>query len=1053
MDDVNAIVEAEIVDALSAVLEIDKSEFDPNVPFADFGVDSILAVEIANRLNRVPAIHVRTTDLFSYATVESLAEHILETCGQELAQRLAPRAPAISSRNTGSVAPEPPLPPSSVKPPPVTVRAEESLTAALAAARGAAPKGSLEIAIVGMSGRFPDARDVAEFWRNLESGRSSVKEITRWKEEELFGSGPGVSARSATKRGGLLSDIERFDPLFFNISPREAELMDPQQRLFLEEAWKAVEDAGYSDRELEGSRCGVFVGCGPGDYRSRLKEGGVPAEAYTFTGNSSSILAARISYFLNLKGPSVSVDTACSSSLVAMHLACESLRSGTSEIALVGGVAAMSTPEFFILATQSGMLNAEGECRAFDHRANGFVPGEGVGALILKPLWAARRDGDHIYGVIEAIGVNQDGKTNGITAPSAASQAVLEKEVYERYGIDPATITYVEAHGTGTKLGDPIEVEALTNSFGAFTQKRGYCGIGSVKTNIGHTLTAAGVAGVIKVLLSLKHKRLAPSLHLEKENPLIDFASSPFYVVRQAKPWYVAPGEVRRATVSSFGFSGTNAHVVIREGEEPARGEEPGGWHLVVLSGKTAEALERRRADLLAWLAQEGSQYRLTDIAYTLVVGRSHFSHREAFLVRDVDHLRRSLGAAAEGRAVADHQRHASEESKPRTDASLRSRTSGWMKALPDLPEADQRQHLVSLADLYVKGYDLEWSLLYPAGGVRRIPLPPYPFAESHFWVPVAEEGPAPAPVNGAAHVTVRLTGEEPYLVDHVINGRRMLPAAASLELARAAAQKAGGRPVVGLSHVAWLRPVVVGEGGQDLEIELSPKADGVSFQIVSEAGADPHVQGEITFAGGAVWQADSSAVDLGSLKRRCSDRRDRAECYRIFDASSVSYGPSFRVIQELSSNGREALSRLELPAPAEETPGQVMHPAMLDGALQTVIGLMTAGDAAAPPRTLLPHALAGLEIHRPIPARAYAHAVRREDPTADGRELRFDIRLYDEQGQTVAVLRDLAFRETPRVSDESQGRDDAILQILRAVEEGHLDEVQAVRYLESIHV
>ncbi|MGV7003195.1 type I polyketide synthase, partial [Priestia megaterium] len=373
--------------------------------------------------------------------------------------------------------------------------------------------GGKEIAIVGISGRFPDAKNVKEFWDNLKKGKDSVKEIDRWDMDAFYHPVPQTPGKSYSKWGGFLSDVGMFDPLFFNISPKEAEFMDPQQRLFLEEAWKAIEDAGYSNEELRGKKCGVFVGCLSGDYQKDMEKNNILPETYSFVGNNEAILASRISYLLNLKGPSISINTACSSSLVALHLACESIHNRTSEMALAGGVSIMNTPDSYILTSQAGMLSADGRCRAFDQRANGFVPSEGVGVVMLKSLEAALEDGDHIYGVITGSGINQDGKTNGITAPSAPSQTALEQEVYDRYEINPETISYVETHGTGTKLGDPIEIDALTDGFRKYTTQIQYCAVGSVKTNIGHTLAAAGVAGLIKVLLCMKYQTLVPSIH------------------------------------------------------------------------------------------------------------------------------------------------------------------------------------------------------------------------------------------------------------------------------------------------------------------------------------------------------------------------------------------------------------------------------------------------------------------------------------------------------------------------------------------------------------
>ena len=311
--------------------------------------------------------------------------------------------------------------------------------------------------------------------------------------------------------------------------------MDPQQRLFLQACWHTIENAGYAARSLSGSKCGVFVGCTGGDYHRLSRRHQLSAQG--FTGGANSILAARISYFLNLQGPCVSIDTACSSSLVAIAQACDSLTSGASDLALAGGVYVMVGPEMHIKTSQAGMLSPEGRCFTFDERADGFVPGEGVGVVLLKRLADAERDRDIIHAVIQGWGVNQDGRTNGITAPNPESQTRLEQEVYDKFGIDPANIQLIEAHGTGTKLGDPIEVEGLKNAFKKYTQKKEYCALGSVKSNIGHCLAAAGIAGALKLILALKHKQLPPTINFERLNEHIDLTESPFYVNTRLQEW------------------------------------------------------------------------------------------------------------------------------------------------------------------------------------------------------------------------------------------------------------------------------------------------------------------------------------------------------------------------------------------------------------------------------------------------------------------------------------------------------------------------------------
>ncbi len=607
----------------------------------------------------------------------------------------------------------------------------EAAMALLARAKDLAPEPSApvsrDIAIVGMAGRFGNAPDLDSFWRMLESGDDCLIEMPerRWP-----------AAMGPRRRGGFLPDEDRFDPLFFRISPTEAAMTDPQQRLFLETAYHALEDAGYAERTLSGMRCGVFAGAGAGDYAQRFRDAGLQSNALGLMGNVTSILAARISYFLNLKGPSVALDTACSSSLVAVHLACESLMSGTCDMALAGGVAVISTPQFIGAMTDGGMLSPNDRCAAFDATADGFVCGEGAGVVVLKRLADAERDGDNILGIVRGSGINQDGRTNGITAPSAPSQAALEEDIYRRRSIDPASITYVETHGTGTPLGDPIELEALTSSFRKFTDRVGFCAIGSAKANIGHALTAAGIAGLLKVLLMMRHRRIPPMAGFSSPNPRIDFASSPFTVPTVARDW--EPAGPRRAAVSSFGFSGTNAHLVIEE--PPARSARPAkaGPFLFLLSARGEAALRARASALAAWL--ERSDAEPADIATTLAAGREHHVHRLAVVADDITSLRDRLSGWLDG------QRHASVLAGEARAEGPGPALMAFAKTIArDRPD---QESLCVLGDLYTQGAAFDWTALPGASAGRRVSLPGYPFERMACGIPAgAEAEPPPAAI------------------------------------------------------------------------------------------------------------------------------------------------------------------------------------------------------------------------------------------------------------------------------------------------------------------
>jgi acyl transferase domain-containing protein/acyl carrier protein len=500
------------------------------------------------------------------------------------------------------------------------------------------------IAIVGMSGRFPAAPDLDRFWENLRGG---VEAVSFFTDEELAAAGvePAQLADPLyVKARGVLRDIELFDPAFFGFTPREAELLDPQHRAFLECSWEALESAGYDPERFPG-RIAVYGGAGSNSYvlnnllpneELLRKVGGLQVVLM----NQGDFLTTRVSYKLNLRGPSVLVQTACSTALVAVHMGCQSLLAGEVDMALAGGVSIDVPQVSGYFYQEAGVASPDGRCRAFDERAAGTVGGSGAGVVVLKRLEDALADGDTIHAVIKGSAINNDGSAKvGFTAPSVEGQAEAIAESLLMAGFEPDTIGYVEAHGSGTALGDPVEIAALTQAFRAGTEGTGFCAVGSVKASVGHCNAAAGIAGLLKTVLALKHGEIPPSLHFERPNPRIDFAGSPFYVNARLSLWPDQPGqEVRRAGVSSFGLGGTNAHVVLEEAP-PAEAPEPSlrPAQLLTLSARTASALERAEANLDGFLRSHPDVgiADIADIAHTLQVGRRAFEHRRAWLVRD----------------------------------------------------------------------------------------------------------------------------------------------------------------------------------------------------------------------------------------------------------------------------------------------------------------------------------------------------------------------------------------------------------------------------------
>lgn len=511
----------------------------------------------------------------------------------------------------------------------------------------------LEIAVIGLAGRFPGAGNVEQFWQNLRDG---VESISFFTDEELLAAGVNpalLQNPNFVKARGVLEDAELFDAGFFGYNPREAEIMDPQQRVFLECAWEALENAGY-DSESCNNRIGVYAGVSMNTYFVNLYSNPELLDALgqyqTFIGNDKDFIATRPSYKLNLTGPAMVIQTACSTSLVAVHQACRALLSGECDMAMAGAASVSLPQKSGYMYQEEGIMSPDGHCRAFDAKAQGTVGGNGVAIVVLKRLEDALADGDNIRAVIKGTAINNDGSLKvGYTAPSVEGQAQAIRAAQMMAEVEPETISYIETHGTGTTLGDPIEITALTEAFRSGGEKKNYCAIGSVKTNIGHLDVAAGVAGLIKTVLALEHKQLPPSLNFERPNPAINIEDSPFYVNERLVEWKTS-GAPRRAGISSFGLGGTNAHAILEEAPAVESAGESREWQLLTLSAKTAPALEAATANLASHL-REHPDLNFADVAYTLKTGRRRFAHRATLVCRNAEAAIAALetGGASKG--------------------------------------------------------------------------------------------------------------------------------------------------------------------------------------------------------------------------------------------------------------------------------------------------------------------------------------------------------------------------------------------------------------------
>ncbi|UJF34759.1 beta-ketoacyl synthase N-terminal-like domain-containing protein [Paenibacillus hexagrammi] len=742
-------IELSLITIITDLFQISRDSLDMEKSFIELGMNSVLSVDFIEAINHKLEIDLGVEIVFDYRGVRELADYIRAKYGNMQDQDVPSgkknqpvnRKQKVKSERKKA---EDPSKAEELVQAEDSLKAKEPIKEENEARFSDEVKRDSDIAIIGVSGRFAGSENVEQFWEHLQNGDCCVTEIDRrgWDLEDYYDRNAARKNKSTSKWGGLLTDIDKFDTEFFNITPREAERMDPQQRLFLEECFKAIEDSGYSIEQMAGRKAGVFVGGRSSDYKEKTLLAN-DINALTFLGTDMSILASRISYFLDLKGPSLAIDTACSSSLVAIHYACESIRRGESEVALGGGVFVINSPEFMIMASKTEMLSPDGTCKTFDNDANGIVVGEGVGVLLLKRLDAAIQDRDHIYGVIKGSAINQDGRTQSITAPSSLSQKALLVEAYQKAMIHPETISYMEAHGTGTKLGDPIEFKALTEAFQMFTDKTQFCAIGSHKPNFGHTIMAAGMAGVLKILMAMKYRKIPPTIHFTKVNEHVDFDSSPFFLNTELLEWKRKEGTPLRAGISSFGFSGTNCHLIMEEApmheSSPHMDSKP--YYPFVFSAKTKTALHQKLLDLSTWLEKEAENYRFEDIAYTLLIGRSSFLFRCAFIAKDAADLKEKLVEIVQNGTTTYYFSNDTNQS-PKREPVLKELKEYGESLLEELGEFSDissdsyKEKLSVLLYLYIQGYSLNWNHLFMNENNHKIPLPTYPFNRRSFWYP-----------------------------------------------------------------------------------------------------------------------------------------------------------------------------------------------------------------------------------------------------------------------------------------------------------------------------
>ncbi|ARE86646.1 SDR family NAD(P)-dependent oxidoreductase [Clostridium formicaceticum] len=1035
---------------LSSIIKLPVHRIEADASMEQYGIDSIMVMQLTNQLEKTLGSLPKTL-FFEYQNIKDLTGYFVKNYRNQLLKLLEIQEKAVATtENTKDFT-------AVTEAEKLTFNSRRTSRFAYQFTESLKEKENVDIAIIGVSGRYPQAKNIQEFWYNLRNGKDCITEIPkdRWNHSLYFDEDKNKLGKTYSKWGGFIEGVDQFDPLFFNISPREAEMMDPQERLFLECVYETLEDAGYTRETLslhqsfglEGN-VGVYVGVMYEEYQLYGAQEQIQGRPVALTGSQSSI-ANRVSYFCNFHGPSMAVDTMCSSSLTAIHLACQSLQRGGCELAIAGGVNVSIHPNKYLMLGQGKFVSSKGQCESFGEGGDGYVPGEGVGAVLLKPLSKAIADGDHIYGIIKGSTINHGGKTNGYTVPNPNAQAEVIQRAFKEAKVDPRTISYIEAHGTGTSLGDPIEIVGLSKAFQEYTKEKQFCAIGSAKSNIGHCESAAGIAAVTKVLLQLKHRKLVPSLHSDVLNPNIDFSNSPFVVQQELTEWkrpiIEKNGEKREypriAGISSFGAGGSNAHIVIEE-YIPKDAKQypititPQNPAIIVLSAKNEERLQEQAQQLLkAIQEQQFTDNDLADMAYTLQIGREAMEERLAIIVASIKELEEKLDDFAKGQEnIEDLYRGQVKRNKETLavfamDEEMQEAIEKWI----------QRRKYAKLLDLWVKGLVFDWNKLYNDTKPNRISLPTYPFARERYWVPETKTKSGDSSITTSANAgtihpllhqntsdlseqrfSSTFTGQEFFLTDHVVKGQSILPGVAYLEMARAAVEQASGileesQIGIRLRNVVWARPIAVEDKSVRVHIGLYPEEGGeIAYEIYSQEeknSTEPIVYSQGIALLSSVVEAPT--LDLSNIQAQCNQNiLSSDQCYEAFKSIGIEYGDGHRGIEQIHVGSNQVLAKLRLPSCVADTLEEYMlHPSLMDSALQASIGLMMIKGDKNPLKLSLPFALQELEIFKNCTREMWALVGFSDGSKAKDKVQKFDITMCDEQGEICVQMKGFSTR------------------------------------------
>ncbi|MEN8141402.1 MAG: SDR family NAD(P)-dependent oxidoreductase [Thermodesulfobacteriota bacterium] len=876
------------------------------------------------------------------------------------------------------------------------------------------------IAVIGIGGRFPEADNPLELFDNLLAHRDSVGEIPagRWSHAELYSPAGEKKDAISGKWGGFINDLEKFDAKFFKILPAEAEVMDPQQKLFLECSWAAMEDGGYGKiSQLPTTNIGVYAGVTWNEFSNYANEFGHLQGDHRGAGSLYWGIPNRTSYFFNFDGPSMAIDSACSSSLAALHLACQAIASGDCEMALAGGVNLNLHPAKYQFLSRNHFLSSDGKCRSFGEGGDGYVPGEGVGIVLLKPLSQAIADNDRIYGVIRSTAVNHGGKVTGYTVPNPMAHGDLIAGAIERAGITADEISYVECHGTGTELGDPIEITGLKSAFSATSEEKQFCGIGSVKSNIGHLEAVAGVTGLIKVLLSMRAGVLPASLHSQEENSKINFKETPFYLVKENQAWQPRAGqESVLAGVSSFGAGGSNSHCIVesypgaggKDGAGAAAAEEADEPQLLLLSARSKKSLQLQLENLDSFLQRRdagGQQTSLASIALSLAK-REVFGQRLAIIAAHRDEARAKIAAVLAG-----------EEPEGVFSAELaRMKKGGPVESVTGAGLDYER--LVGWAERWVAG-EVTHLRLEPAGG-ELISLPPYAFDRKRSWItpsktlyvnpfrnhtqlhPLLDRNES---TNKRGRFVKNLHKSDFILEDHLVADNHVVPGVCHLEMAKAAATAYLEQDVNTIKNVWFSKRIDLGEL-DELEVCCEIEEDNGEYSYVIKESSDDE---PAIFSRGSLAVAEHEpppALDLAAIGGRCATDIAFADFYGQFRRIGIIQLHSFQVVEEFKASETEALATISLPRSLRKSFSDFkLHPALMDGAVQTAMIQLL--HLLGRDVSIVPFSFEKVLVHGELPERifVYSRLENRETKT-------FSVQLADSEGTVLVEFVNFILKE-----------------------------------------